>query len=121
MSGMGRQSGGMPVEKARDALLASAVLPMDIETLPLTQALGRVVAQPLVSPLDVPPVATSAMDGYALNTQDLSTSGETRLPVSQRITAGQTAQPLAPGTAARLFTGSPVPAGADTVLVSSSS
>jgi molybdopterin molybdotransferase len=86
------------------------------ERLPLDAALGRVLAQPLISPIDQPPWAHSAMDGYALRWDD--GAGEPGLwPVSQRIAAGQQAQPLTPGTAARIFTGAPIPAGADTVVV----
>ena len=114
MSGTARQN--LSVEQALETLLSEAIHHTATETLRLDDALGRFAAQSLVSPLDVPPMVTSAMDGYALNTQDLSPSGKTRLPVSQRIPAGQSAQPLTPGSAARLFTGSPVPAGADTVL-----
>ena len=106
----------LSVERALETLLSGSVHHTATETLPLDNALGRYAAQSLISPLDVPPAPTSAMDGYALNTQDLSPSGTARLSVSQRIPAGQSAQPLTPGTAARVFTGSPVPAGADTVL-----
>ncbi len=106
----------LSVEEALDALLSGAILQAAAETVTLSDALGRVAAQSLVASLDVPPMSTSAMDGYALNSQDLAPNGKSRLPISQRIPAGQTAQPLTPGTAVRLFTGSPLPAGADTVL-----
>ncbi len=84
---------------------------------PLLEALGDVLAEDLCSAIDVPPADNSAMDGYALNTGDLAASGETRLPVSQRIAAGEAGTTLKPGTAARIFTGAPVPPGADAVIM----
>jgi molybdopterin molybdotransferase len=77
---------------------------------------GRVLAQDLISPLQVPPHDCAAMDGYALRAADIAASGGT-LPVTQRIAAGQTAMPLAPGSAARIFTGAPLPSGADAVVM----
>ena len=84
----------------------------ECERLPLAAAQGRVLAGDLVSTLDLPPWPNSAMDGYALRLADWT--GEP-LVVSQRIFAGQAPQPLAAGTCARIFTGAPVPAGADCV------
>ncbi|MFA9421396.1 MAG: gephyrin-like molybdotransferase Glp [Gammaproteobacteria bacterium] len=84
---------------------------------PLLQAFGDVLAEPQCASINVPNSDNSAMDGYALNTSDLATSGESLLPVSQRIAAGEEAGPLQPGTAARIFTGAPVPAGADAVIM----
>ncbi|MFM2329098.1 MAG: hypothetical protein RLZZ494_1201, partial [Pseudomonadota bacterium] len=75
-----------------------------------------VLAQALVSPLDVPPADNTAMDGYALRAADVAAAG-TVLPVSQRIPAGVVGQPLAAGTAARIFTGAQVPPGADAVVM----
>lgn len=98
------------------ALLAAARPLAEIETVPTLEALNRVLAADVVSPLDVPPMNTSAMDGYAVRIADL-TRGERRLPVSQRIPAGHPARLLAPGTAARIFTGASVPAGADAVVM----
>ena len=77
---------------------------------------GRVLVQDIVSPLQVPATDNSAMDGYALRSADVPASGAL-LPVSQRIAAGMAAAPLLPGTAARIFTGAPVPAGADVVVM----
>lgn len=104
----------MPVEHALARLLESAeACPItERETLSLAQAQGRVLAQDIVATLDLPPWPNSAMDGYALRLADWS--GEP-LPVSQRILAGHAPEPLAPGTCARIFTGAPVPAGADCV------
>ncbi|MGF6722525.1 molybdopterin molybdotransferase [Paraburkholderia sp. GAS41] len=86
------------------------------ETLPTLEALNRVLAVDVVSPLDVPPMNTSAMDGYAVRIADLA-QGERRLPVSQRIPAGHAPQPLVAGTAARIFTGATVPPGADAIVI----
>jgi molybdopterin molybdotransferase len=84
---------------------------------PLQQALGAVLAESIESQIDVPGCAMSAMDGYAINTADLAAQDTTTLPLSQRIAAGSVAEPLAPGTAARIFTGAQVPSGADAVIM----
>ncbi|WP_170866324.1 MULTISPECIES: gephyrin-like molybdotransferase Glp [unclassified Pseudomonas] len=104
----------MPVEEALERLLAMAGSApiLERERLPLAAAQGRVLAEALISSLDLPPWPNSAMDGYALRLEDWR--GEP-LPVSQRIFAGQAPEPLQPGTCARIFTGAPVPAGADCV------
>jgi molybdopterin molybdotransferase len=99
------------------ATLFAAARPLaDTETVPTLEALNRVLAADVVSPLDVPPMHTSAMDGYAVRVADLS-QGERRLAVSQRIPAGHAPQPLAAGTAARIFTGATVPPGADAIVM----
>ncbi len=97
-------------------LLAAATPLARTETLSTFDALNRVLAAEVVSPLDVPPMNTSAMDGYAVRVADLAGGGR-RLPVSQRIAAGHAPQPLAAGTAARIFTGASVPPGADAVVM----
>jgi molybdopterin molybdotransferase len=104
----------MPVEQALARLLemAEAAPVVESETVLLAQAQGRVLAQDMIATLDLPPWPNSAMDGYALRLADWT--GEP-LVVSQRIFAGQAPEPLAPGTCARIFTGAPVPAGADCV------
>ena len=79
-------------------------------------ALGRVLAEGVRSGLDVPPADNTAMDGYALRAADVAEAGAV-LPVSQRIPAGVVGAPLAAGTAARIFTGAQVPAGADAVVM----
>jgi molybdopterin molybdotransferase len=76
---------------------------------------GRVLSRDLVSPLQVPPQDNSAMDGYAVRAADLAQGRP--LPVSQRIAAGAAGDTLAPGTVARIFTGAPVPPGADAVVM----
>ena len=101
---------------ALQRLLAAASPISETETLPLSSALGRVLAQEVRSTIDVPPADNTAMDGYALRSADVSAAG-TRLPVSQRIPAGAVPQPLQPGTAARIFTGGLIPPGADAVVM----
>ncbi len=83
----------------------------------LLETLGAVLAESIESAIDVPTCAMSSMDGYAFNTADLATSGVTTLPLSQRIAAGSAADALVTGTAARIFTGAPVPEGADAVIM----
>lgn len=107
----------VPVEQALRELLDAAT-PVDVvQTLPLVDCLGRVLAGTLVSAVDVPPADNSAMDGYAVRSAELASDGGTCLPVSQRIMAGATGTPLAAGTVARIFTGAPIPPGADAVVM----
>lgn len=110
----GKAGALMAVEIALARLLemAESTPIVQRERLPLAEASGRVLAEDLISTLDLPPWPNSAMDGYALRLADWS--GEP-LVVSQRIFAGQAPEPLAAGTCARIFTGAPVPAGADCV------
>ncbi|MFV3316924.1 MULTISPECIES: gephyrin-like molybdotransferase Glp [Pseudomonas] len=104
----------MPVEEALERLLALAeAAPIsETEEVELADAEGRVLAQDLFASVDLPPWPNSAMDGYALRLADWQ--GEP-LPVSQRIFAGHAPAPLQPGTCARIFTGAPLPEGADCV------
>ncbi|MFV1941246.1 gephyrin-like molybdotransferase Glp [Pseudomonas luteola] len=104
----------LPIEEALARLLSMADADAITETqrVSLAEAEGRVLARSVIAELDLPPWSNSAMDGYALRFEDLQ--GEP-LPVSQRIFAGQSPQPLTPGTCARIFTGAPMPEGADTV------
>ena len=109
-----------PLISADDALarLLVAVAPLGRrETVATPDAWGRVLAQDIVSPVNVPPEDNSAMDGYAVRLADLGGAAGALLPVSQRIVAGRPGQPLAAGTAARIFTGAQVPAGADAVVM----
>ena len=101
------------------ARLAAGAAPHRItqtETLSTFDALGRVLGQDVLSTLDVPPADNTSMDGYAMRAADVPAAG-TVLAVAQRIPAGQVGQPLQPGTAARIFTGGQVPAGADAVVM----
>jgi len=102
-----------------DALsrLLGAVSPLsEIQTLSTFDALGRVLRQDVRSALDVPPQDNTSMDGYALRSADVPAAGAL-LPVTQRIPAGVVGQPLQPGSAARIFTGAQVPAGADAIVM----
>lgn len=108
----------MRVDEAR-ALLAGILTPVtEGEAVPLHQALGRILAEDVVSPVDIPPAPNSAVDGYAVYHADLNPEAETRLPVIGRITAGQPELPEARrGTAVRIFTGARMPPGPDTVMM----
>ena len=104
------------LDSALASLLAQARLLAGSEQVSTFDADGRVLLAQAVSPLQVPPHDNSAMDGYAVRSGDVQAAG-TLLPVSQRIAAGQMGEPLVPGTAARIFTGAPLPAGADAVVM----
>jgi len=107
----------MPVAEALARLLEATQPTSLLETVPVLQALGRVLAQTPLAAVDVPPAANSAMDGYAVCRADLQAGAEVCLPVSQRIAAGSAPTPLEPGSAARIFTGAEIPAGADAVIM----
>ncbi|SHE94317.1 molybdopterin molybdotransferase [Modicisalibacter ilicicola DSM 19980] len=100
------------VEAALEALL-DGVLPLGAERISASEAAGRVLAAEVQALLDVPPADNSAMDGYALRAAE---AGQV-LPISQRIAAGASPQPLAPGSCARIFTGGEIPPGADCVVM----
>lgn len=103
-------------DEALERLLAR-VEPIDgTETVSIAEGLGRVLVEPIPSRIDVPAWDNSAMDGYAIRHADLASAGG-RLRVAQRIPAGSIGSALEPGTAARIFTGAPVPEGCDTVVV----
>jgi len=110
--------GLMSLDEALSRLLvaASQRVIAEFEEVPTLQALGRVLAEDVTSGLDVPPADNSSMDGYAMRVADVPAAG-TVLPVSQRIPAGVVGEPLAPGSAARIFTGAPIPLGADAVVM----
>ena len=106
----------MPLDAALAQLLA-AVQPLQAtESVVTLEADGRVLARDVVSELHVPPQDNSSMDGYAVRCADMTATGAI-LPVSQRIAAGTSGPALQPGTAARIFTGAPIPAGADAVVM----
>lgn len=106
----------LPVEEAIEQLLAQAPPPPSTEVITLTQALGRVVAEDVFSPLDLPGWDNSAMDGYALRAFDVPEQGG-HLEVVGRIAAGHSSdEPLQAGQAVRIFTGAPLPPGADSVV-----
>lgn len=105
-----------PVDEAIAELLARAPAPPPVEYVAVGKALGRVLAEPLRAPFEVPAWDNSAMDGYALRAADLPAAGGC-LPLAGRIAAGDAAsQALPAGHAVRIFTGAPLPPGADTVV-----
>jgi molybdopterin molybdotransferase len=104
------------VAEANRRLAQNATVRAGEESVDVAQGLGRVLATDIVSVIDVPPADNSAMDGYALNSADWQGPGQ-GMPVSQRITAGKAPVPLERGTAARIFTGAEIPAGADSVVM----
>lgn len=115
---MGRSGPTLSVDAARLRAVAAACPVAGQEMLPLDQAVGRVMAAPIMAAHALPPFDNSAMDGYALRLSDLTGDGPWHLPVSARIAAGDArALPLAAGSAARIFTGAPVPFGADAVVM----
>lgn len=106
----------LSVDEAIARLIAGVEPVAGVETVHLTAAWNRVLAAPVMAPVNVPPADNSAMDGYAFCYADAEQLG-LRLPVSQRIAAGQAPAPLVAGTAARIFTGAEIPPGADTVAM----
>jgi len=102
-------------DDAQARLAAAGKPPSITETCPLHQAHGRVLAQTLFATLDLPPADNSAMDGYAIRHADYA-AGQ-GLPIQQRCFAGEMPQALEPGKTIRLFTGSLIPEGADTVVM----
>jgi molybdopterin molybdotransferase len=105
-----------PLDEALAELLGHAQPLAGTEAVSTFEADGRVLAQDLVSALQVPPQDNSSMDGYAVRSAEIADEGVV-LPVSQRIAAGAAGQPLVPGSVARIFTGAPVPQGADAIVM----
>lgn len=97
-------------------MLAAAAAIGETETVATEAALGRVLAADLISGVDVPPLDNAQMDGYAVRCTDVP-SVPARLPVALRVAAGHAAGVLAPGSAARIFTGAPIPQGGDAVVM----
>lgn len=105
-----------PLDEALQELLAHAQPQAGAQMVDTFDADGRVLLQAAVSPLQVPPQDNSAMDGYAVRIAECA-DGAAVLPVSQRIPAGTSPEALAAGSVARIFTGAPVPAGADAIVM----
>lgn len=109
----------LDVEEALERILAY-FKPLPSVDVPLLEALGQVLAEPLVAPINIPPLDNSAMDGYALRAADISKAGvesPVELRVIGHVPAGTVSQKVVtPGTALRIMTGAPVPDGADTVV-----
>ena len=108
-----------PLKSLDDALaelLSFAEVLQDLESVSTFDADGRVLAQDITSGLQVPPQDNSSMDGYAVRCADVA-QATSPLPVTQRIAAGSAGEPLAPNSVARIFTGAPIPLGADAVVM----
>jgi molybdopterin molybdotransferase len=108
----------LPVAEA-EQLIAARVTPVSgQEMVPLGEALGRVLRADLVAPFNLPPFDNSAVDGYAVRGEDMDSAREQRLTIVDRVAAGHAAtHAVKPGEAVRIFTGAPMPAGADTVFM----
>ena len=106
----------LTAQQALDHLLSHAKPVSETEILAMQVALGRILAENVNSLVDVPPLDNTSMDGYAVRTADTSSPGQI-LTIAQRIPAGSMGTQLEPGTAARIFTGAPVPPGADAVVM----
>ena len=108
----------MSVDQAVSIIAARVTAVQDIETVSLTAADGRILAKEISAPLPLPPFTNSAVDGYAVRSGDLAQVEEQAFPVAGRVQAGASAQgPVEPGHAVRIFTGAPMPQGADTVFM----
>src|SRR5260370_3522646 len=108
----------LPIDEV-ERILRERVMPVpETETVPLAAAYGRVMASDVTAPISLPPFDNSAVDGYAVRSADLDRAAETRLAITDRVTAGRApARPLAPRAAIRIFTGAPMPAGAPTGFI----
>lgn len=104
------------LDEALARLLQRAVSTTHTERVALALGLNRVLTSDVLSTVDVPPFPCSAMDGYAVRSGELNATG-VLLPVSQYISAGDAPQPLHAGSAARIFTGAPLPPGADAIVI----
>jgi molybdopterin molybdotransferase len=104
--------GLLSVDEALARLLAEAKPVAEVEDIPTLDATNRILARAQTSSMDVPPMDNSAMDGYAVRVAD-----GLHLDVAQKIMAGTVGEPLIAGTAARIFTGAPIPPGADAVIM----
>jgi molybdopterin molybdotransferase len=108
----------MTIDAALGLVLPRLTSVVGSETLALGETLGRILARPLISTIAVPGVDNSAVDGYAVYFDDLDPAAETRLRVAGRAAAGHPYRGIPPrGTALRIFTGAPMPAGPDTVMM----
>ena len=107
----------MSVDEAVGLITARVTAVKEIETVPLGEADGRVLANDIAAPLPLPPFTNSAVDGYAVLASDLPSEGERAFPVAGRIAAGAFAGAAEPGHAMRIFTGAPMPQGTDTVFM----
>ncbi len=108
----------LPVADAERLIVERVVPVAERETVPLREAAGRVLAEDIIAPVHVPPFDNSAVDGYAVRADDLDAARETSFTIVDRVAAGHAAtHALVTGEAIRIFTGAPMPAGADTVFM----
>src|SRR5258707_8378591 len=108
----------MSVDEAVGIIAARVTAVQEVETVALTDADGRILANDISAPRPLPPFTNSAVDGYAVRSRDLPLTEEHAFPVTGRVQAGASAQaPVRPGHAMRIFTGAPMPEGADTVFM----
>src|SRR5262245_52333210 len=108
----------LPIADMERLIAERVVAVIETETVPLTAARGRVLAADVTTPLDLPPFDNSAVDGYAVRHDDLDAKGETKLKITGPLFAGSApSAPINPGQAVRIFTGAPMPRGADTVFM----
>jgi len=98
-------------------ILSDTFQPPETENLSLLEASGRVLAEDILSPMDVPPADNSAMDGYALDANDAAMVEQGVYEVSDRVPAGSSGKQIKPGTLVRIFTGGEIPPGANTVIM----
>ena len=108
--------GLISVDQAVEKILSQVFAVTQVENINVLDAVNRVLAEDLCSSIDVPGFDNSAMDGYAVHSEDCVVAGNV-LQVNQRIAAGQVGEKMLPGIAARIFTGAPIPAGADAVVM----
>src|SRR3984957_4767887 len=108
----------MSVDEAVGIIAAKVAPVQEVETVALDRADGRVLASGIAAPLPLPPFTNSAVDGYAVRSGDLPREGKAAFPVMGRVQAGASArEAIRPGEAVRIFTGAPMPDGADTVFM----
>ncbi len=107
----------LPLAEAQTQIAARFRPVTGIETVPIHQAVGRILASDVIAEIDLPPQPNSAVDGYAFRHADLAAEGPTILPLQGRTAAGQSPAAVSPGHASRIFTGAVMPSGLDTVMM----
>jgi molybdopterin molybdotransferase len=108
----------MSVDEAVRLIAARVAAVLDVETVALSDADGRILAHEIAAPLPLPPFTNSAVDGYAVASRDLPKGSEQAFCITGRVQAGSAAkEAIKPGHAMRIFTGAPMPDGADTVFM----
>ena len=108
----------MPIDEVERIINERVTPVIESEAVPLRAARGRVIATDIRAPIDLPPFDNSAVDGYAVRGEDIDSAREQRLTIIDRVAAGHAAaQAVKSGEAVRIFTGAPMPGGADTVFM----